>query len=103
MGNLLGWKLVEYMRDEGKLILSSPSFDVDSFPVIGQALGDALTSTVIEKQFDADLHSWLIDFEGCRYFLRAEHYSESVWLEAVSIQQSKEESDFLAKILSVGI
>lgn len=103
MANSLVWKLDEYVKDDGKLILNSPSFDVDTFPIIGSELVTTLSATIIEKQFDADLHSWIIDFEGCRFFLRAEHYSESVWLEAVSLSESREELDYLAKLFSKGI
>lgn len=103
MANSLVWKLDEYVKDDGKLILNSPLFDVDTFPIIGSELVATLSATIIEKQFDADLHSWIIDFEGCRFFLRAEHYSESVWLEAVSLSESREELDYLAKLFSKGI
>lgn len=96
------WGLMEFMEKEGKLILSSPSFDVDSFPDIGEKLVNLLSAQVKEKQLDADLHSWLIDFEGCLLFLRAEHYSESIWLEALYIEDSREELTYLAKLFSIG-
>ncbi|NOI68187.1 DUF3630 family protein [Vibrio sp. 99-8-1] len=102
MANSVVWQLKEHIAD-GKLILSGPSFDVDSFPAIGNELVRTLSATIVEKQFDADLHSWLIDFEGCRFFLRAEHYTESIWLEAVSINESEEELNYLAKLFSAGI
>lgn len=35
--------------------------------------------------------------------LRAEHYSECVWLEALGEGQSKEELDFIASLLARGI
>lgn len=96
------WGLMECIEKEGKLILIAPSFDVDSFPELGQELVEMLSAEVKEKQFDADLHSWLIDFEGCVFFLRAEHYSESIWLEALYKRESREEVNYLAALFSKG-
>ena len=102
MNNDHDWGLNYYFESEAKLILSSPSFDIDSFPSLGEALVQLLSAQVKEKQFDADLHSWLIDFEGCLLFLRAEHYSESIWLEALDKNEGKEVMAYLAKLFANG-
>ncbi|MCX9490588.1 DUF3630 family protein, partial [Vibrio cholerae] len=47
----------------------------------------------------ADLHTWLIDFEGCHLLLRGEHYSQSLWLETLTAGQGDEELAFIAKLL----
>lgn len=94
--------LIDYQADEGRLIIRTPRFDFDSFPELAQRLVSTLSATVIEKQWDADIHSWLIDFEGCQLFLKSEHYSESVWFEALSIETSREELDFLAALFNKG-
>lgn len=94
--------LQEYQADEGRIIIRTPSFDFDSFPDLGARLVELLSATVVEKQWDADIHSWLIDFEGCQLFMRAEHYSECVWFEAISIDDSKEELAFLASLFQRG-
>ncbi len=96
------WTLIEYLADDGKIIISSPGIDVDSFSQVGELLISTLSATIVEKQFDADLHSWLIDFEGCRFFFKAEHYSESIWFEAIAVESSREEFDYLAEIFRVG-
>lgn len=97
-----GFGLEQYQAEQGRLILKFPRFDFDSFPSMGEQLVTLLSATVIEKQQDADIHSWLIDFEGCQFFLKAEHYSESVWLEALTPKQAREESDFLAGLFERG-
>ncbi|MDE1223697.1 DUF3630 family protein [Vibrio aestuarianus] len=94
--------LAHYLQEEGRLILSAPRFDFDTFPQFGERLVDLLSASVIEKQWDADIHSWLIDFEGCQLFLKAEHYSECMWLEALSIKESQQEMDFLAQLFARG-
>ena len=94
--------LLEYQADEGRIIIRSPRFDFDSFPQLAERLVSLLSATVIEKQWDADIHSWLVDFEGCQLFLKSEHYSESIWFEALSIDDSKEELDFLASLFQRG-
>ena len=96
------WGLVDYCESEARLIVSSPPFDVDSFPLLGETLINLLSAEVKEKQFDADLHSWLIDFEGSLLFLRAEHYSESLWLEALDKNQSQQVMAYLAKLFAKG-
>ncbi|QTG89784.1 DUF3630 family protein [Vibrio furnissii] len=95
--------LREYLASDGRLIVATPAFDFDSFPPLGERLVALLSARVLEKQSDADLHSWLIDFEGCHLMLRAEHYSECVWLEAMGEGLATEELDFIASLLRRGI
>ncbi|SHO58278.1 DUF3630 family protein [Vibrio quintilis] len=90
--------LAEYLRDDGVLILATPDFDFDSFPSLGETLVSLLSAHIKEKQTDADLHTWLIDFEGTSLFLKAEHYSGSIWLEALQREQSFEVLDYIAEI-----
>ncbi|KJY69573.1 DUF3630 family protein [Vibrio nigripulchritudo] len=94
--------LMEYQREEGRIILTTPRFDYDSFPELGDKLVKTLSATVVEKQWDADIHSWLIDFEGCQLFLKSEHYSESVWLEVLNKDENREELDYLAGLFEKG-
>ncbi|CAH0542106.1 DUF3630 family protein [Vibrio marisflavi] len=95
--------LAEFIPETGRIILQTPSFDYDSFPKMGEYLVALLSATIVEKQSDADVHSWLIDFEDCQLFLKAEHYSEAVWFEALSVSDSQEELEFLAQLLRRGI
>lgn len=94
--------LGHYESEQGRIIVRAPSFDFDTFPELGERLVGLLSAQVVEKQWDADIHSWLIDFEGCKIMLRAEHYSESVWLESLAIDESKEEFDYLANLFQRG-
>ena len=91
-----------YLPEQGRIIINAPDFDFDSFPALAERLLRLLSATALEKQCDADIHSWLIDFEGCHMLLKAEHYSESVWLEALSIKESRDEFNFLAKLFADG-
>ncbi|WP_136487227.1 DUF3630 family protein [Vibrio sp. H11] len=95
--------LTQYLAAEGRIIVAAPGFDYDSFPPLGERLVAGLSARIIEKQSDADLHSWLIDFEGCQLMLRAEHYIESVWLEALGQGLADEELAFIATLLQRGI
>lgn len=97
------YSLREFDAQAGRVILLNPRFDYDSFPVLGSELVKLLSASIIEKQNDADLHSWLIDFEGCQLFLRAEHYSETIWLEAMAPNLADEELQYLAKLFATGI
>ncbi|MGO1189557.1 MULTISPECIES: DUF3630 family protein [Vibrio] len=97
------FSLREFDAEAGRIILVNPSFDFDSYPPLGQRLVSILSASIVDKQSDADLHSWLIDFEGCQLFLRAEHYSETMWIEALSPQQGHEELQYLTKLFAIGI
>ncbi|MGF1903872.1 DUF3630 family protein [Aliivibrio logei] len=90
------FSVIEFDNNEGRIIFGIPPFDFDSFDVIGQQLVSAMDASIVEKQMDADLHSWLIDFEGCQFMLRAEHYSNSVWLEALARKEHQDELSFIA-------
>ncbi|OAJ95482.1 DUF3630 family protein [Vibrio bivalvicida] len=94
--------LLDYQVEEGRIIIRAPRFDFDSFPQLAEKLIKLLSASVVEKQWDADIHSWLIDFEGCQLFLKSEHYSECIWFEALAIDDSKEELDFLASLFQRG-
>lgn len=94
--------LTEYIADQGRLLITAPSFDLDTFPVLGERIVDLLSASVVEKQWDADIHSWLIDFEGCHLFMKAEHYSEAIWFEALTVEESREELDYLAGLFQRG-
>ena len=94
--------LQEYQAEEGRIIIRTPRFDFDSFPELGERLVSLLSARVLEKQWDADIHSWLVDFEGCQLFLKAEHYSECVWFEALAVDDSKEDLAFLASLFQRG-
>ncbi|MGV2990599.1 DUF3630 family protein [Vibrio sp. E150_011] len=94
--------LHEYIQDQGQLLIAAPSFDFDSFEVLADRMVTALSAQVIEKQWDADLHTWLVDFEGCRLLLKGEHYSELMWFEALDKTNSIEDLDFLATLFQRG-
>ncbi len=90
--------LIDYQAEQGRIIVRAPSFDFDSFPALGEHLVATLSARVIEKQCDADIHSWLIDFEDTQLFLKAEHYSESMWLETLAGSDNREELNYLASL-----
>lgn len=41
--------LAHNLQDEGRLVLSTAHFDVDTFPALGERLVKQLSATVIEK------------------------------------------------------
>lgn len=84
----------------GLLQIEGPGFDFDSFPALAGKLLDQLDATVIERETNADLHVWLIDFEGCRLLLKGEHYSGAMWLEWLS-PDGRETLRFLAGLLAI--
>lgn len=84
--------------EQGLLLIDGPSFDFDDFPVVAEQLLQQLDATVVERECNADLHLWLIDFEGCRLMLKGEHYSGAMWLEGMA-GDAAETLQFLATLL----
>lgn len=78
----------------GRLVLVADTLNADNAEQHLQALCQMLDASVKEKQTDADLLSWLIDFEGVALMLRAGHYSASVWLETLG-DEGQDELVFL--------
>ncbi|EGR2393179.1 DUF3630 family protein [Vibrio cholerae] len=91
--------LGDYLAAEGRLIVHAENFDFEAFADTALRLVNLLSARVLEKQCDADLHTWLIDFEGCHLLLRGEYYSQSLWLETLTAGQGDEELAFIAKFL----
>ncbi|MBV1840570.1 MULTISPECIES: DUF3630 family protein [Photobacterium] len=65
------------------LEIDGPEFDFDSFADVVAPLLTQLELQVLERELNADLHVWLVDFEGCRLMLKGEHYSGQLWLEGL--------------------
>ncbi|ELR63246.1 Aminopeptidase N [Photobacterium marinum] len=82
----------------GLLQIDGPDFDYDSFPLVADQLVARIDAQVLERELNADLHVWLIDFEGCRLLLKGEHYSSALWLEGLSADD-QETLVFLARLL----
>ncbi|MDC0612141.1 DUF3630 family protein [Vibrio sp.] len=93
------FSVAEYRRDEGVIVLCYPDYDFEQFTDIGSHFVTFISAEIIEKQCDADLHSWLIRFEGHHLILRSEHYSQSLWLEALSANEAREDLDFLIQLI----
>ncbi len=77
-------RLISCQPDDKRLTLELDPFDMDTFPSLCEQLLGLLSTTIKEQQYDADLHSCLFHFEGSDWIIRAEHYTESVWVEALS-------------------
>ncbi len=67
--------------EEGRFVLAIDDLDFDNADGYAAAFCQLIDAAIIEKQMDADLMSWLVDFEGVQFMLKAEHYSASLWLE----------------------
>ncbi|PKF51376.1 DUF3630 family protein [Enterovibrio nigricans] len=93
MDNAL-FSLSSFDAQEGRLVLAADGLDFDNTDAYLDALCQMIDARVFDKQIDADLHSWLVDFEGVRFMLRGEHYSASIWLEMLDAE-GKEELAFL--------
>ncbi|MBT1445374.1 DUF3630 family protein [Shewanella sp. JM162201] len=92
-------KLHQITLDRANLSLAiQGDIDVDHFEQFAEPLAAALDCRVLERQWGADRHQWLLDFEGCRLWLNFEFYGDVAWL-ASDREQDWEVLEFLAGLL----
>ncbi|MGL5360129.1 MAG: DUF3630 family protein, partial [Shewanella sp.] len=60
----------------------SANIDFERFDEFAEPLRRALDCSVIERQWGADRHQWLLEFEGSQLWLNYEFYGGSCWLAA---------------------
>ena len=80
-----------------KLQFIIPNFDFDRFAVYGEQIAALLDCCILERETNADLQIWLLDFEGCHLLLKGEYYSQSIWLEALD-DLGEENLVFIARL-----
>ena len=66
----------------------SADIDFDRFADFAEPLAAALDCTVRERQWGADRHQWLLEFEGSQLWLNYEFYGNICWLS------TEREADF---------
>jgi hypothetical protein len=82
-------KLHAISLDSGALSLAiSADIDFDRFEDFAEPLVAALDCQVRERQWGADRHQWLLEFEGCQLWLNYEFYGNICWLS------TEREADF---------
>lgn len=91
--------LKAYHAEQGVVEVAVANVSVEMLPQLGEQLVGYLDARIVDQQQDADLYTWLVDFEGTQLFLKAEYYSESVWFEALGSDSAQEELAFIAQLL----
>ena len=77
----------------------SADIDFDRFADFAEPLAAALDCTVRERQWGADRHQWLLEFEGSQLWLNYEFYGNICWL-SVEREADVEVLEYLATLLS---
>ena len=54
--------------------------DFEQFELFAEPLAAAIDCRVVEKQWGADRHQWLLEFEGSHIQLHYEFYGDICWL-----------------------
>ncbi|WP_417763382.1 DUF3630 family protein [Shewanella sp.] len=69
--------------DRANVSLSmSADIDFDAFDGLAAALCQAMDLRVLERQWGADRHQWLVEFEDSRLWLNFELYGRCCWLNS---------------------
>ena len=93
-------KLNAIQLDSAALSLSvSGDIDFDHFETFAEPLAPALDCRVRERQWGADRHQWLLEFEGIPLWLNYEFYGNICWL-SVEREADVEVLEYLATLLS---
>lgn len=78
-------------------LLISASIDFEQFADFAEPLTTALDCQVRERQWGADRHQWLLDFEGSQLWLHYEFYGDICWLST----ERQDEFDVLVYLHSL--
>lgn len=81
-------------------LLIHAEIDFDNFAEYAQSLLKNIDCTLVEKNWGADRHQWLLDFEGCRLWLNYEFYTDSCWLH-VEKSEDLPVLTFIFQLLSI--
>ncbi|MCL1126740.1 DUF3630 family protein [Shewanella surugensis] len=74
-------KIATIQFNKAELSLSiQAEINFDYFVDFAQPLTEILDCHVVERQWGADRHQWLLDFEGCQLQLHYEFYGDVCWL-----------------------
>ncbi|MCE9686012.1 DUF3630 family protein [Shewanella sp. AS16] len=85
--------------DRGSLSLAiTAEVDFERFGEFAEPLALALDAKVRERQWGADRHQWLLDFESCPVWLNYEFYGDICWL-SVERDSDFEVLAYLAQLL----
>lgn len=83
---------------EAKSLSLKADIDFEQFELFAEPLVSAMDCRIIERQWGADRHQWLLDFEGCRVGLHYEFYGDICWL-SVDNEQDVEVLTYLMTLL----
>ncbi|MFT5236149.1 MAG: hypothetical protein ACI90A_001515 [Shewanella sp.] len=72
--------------------------DFEAFELFAEPLSNAIDAKVMERQWGADRHQWLLEFEGTLIELNYEFYGDICWL-SVKRDNEFEVLEFLASLL----
>ncbi|MGI2170037.1 DUF3630 family protein [Shewanella sp. MF05960] len=61
-------------------IVIQADVDFEQFELFAEPLATALDCDIRERQWGADRHQWLLNFEGCPVWLHYEFYGDICWL-----------------------
>ena len=78
----MNWRVTQIDTESAVLMLACPALCWDNFPLLAEALLQEWELGVLEREWGADRHSWLLEFEGSQLRVEYEHHS-GCWLAAV--------------------
>ncbi len=74
------------------------NIDFEAFELFAEPLSSSIDAKILERQWGADRHQWLLEFEGTLMQLNYEFYGDICWL-SVTRDDEFEVLEFLASLL----
>ncbi|WP_339013058.1 DUF3630 family protein [Aeromonas popoffii] len=78
----MDWRVTRTDTESAVLMLDCPGLCWDTFPALAEALLQDWELRLLDREWGADRHGWLLEFEGSQLRLEYEHHS-GCWLTAV--------------------
>ncbi|MBB1269372.1 DUF3630 family protein [Shewanella sp. SR44-3] len=85
------------LNQQALSLLIEADIDFEAFEEFAEPLAKALDCQVRERQWGADRHQWLLDFEGSQLWLNYEFYGDICWIST----QNAAEFDVLQYLASL--
>lgn len=86
------------LNPESKSLSIQAAIDFEQFEQFAESLAQATDSRVLDRQWGADRHQWLLEFEGTHMQLNYEFYGDICWL-SVENDDEFEVLEYLAGLL----
>lgn len=84
----MSWTLSQHQNIENVLMLDNAQLNFENFTEHAPALVAMIGARVCDKNWGADRHAWVLEYDDINLMLEFEDYTNSVWLAVIKAEDS---------------